>query len=38
MTTNSPDKIEVEKLTPNIGARVTGVNLAEPLDDETFAA
>ena len=36
MPSNSSDRIEVSKLTPHIGARITGVNLAEPLDDATF--
>ncbi|MDA7948519.1 MAG: TauD/TfdA family dioxygenase [Hyphomicrobiaceae bacterium] len=38
MTANSPDSIKIAKLTPNIGAKVTGVNLAERLDKATFDA
>ncbi len=36
MTVNSADRIQIEALTPSIGARVTGVDLAETLDENTF--
>ncbi len=38
MSTSSRIRIEVKALNPAIGARITGVDLAEPLDDETFDA
>jgi taurine dioxygenase len=37
MTVNLVENIEINSLTPVIGARVTGVDLAIDLDDEVFA-
>ncbi len=38
MPADSSNPIEVTKLTPHIGATVTGVDLSKPLDDATFKA
>lgn len=29
-------KIEVHPVTPHLGAEITGVNMAEPMDDQTL--
>jgi taurine dioxygenase len=37
MATKSTTRVEVQRLAGALGARVTGVDLSQPIDDETFA-
>ncbi|MDE2607277.1 MAG: TauD/TfdA family dioxygenase [Burkholderiales bacterium] len=38
MSTNVAQRIQIDRVTAHIGAEISGVDLSQPLDDETFKA